>query len=276
MTFGDKLARLRRENNYTQEQFADVLNVSRQSVSKWESNVAYPETDKLVKICELFNCSSDYLLLNVDEAKPQPSDVSREQSDGQSDKTATLEIRVPKIKERKSKRTLFGLPLWHVAKNARGIIAVGVRAQGIVAVGVCSCGVVSLGVLTLGAISCGTLCLGLLFSVGLLSVGFFSVGTIAAGIFAVGAISFGVFSLGAVAIGDVSVGALAIGKHIAIGDHAHALIAIGGHKASGSLFEHVGKLTPELKTQVSRVIDENVPSYLTWAASIAKSMLSLS
>lgn len=64
MTFGDKLAKLRREQNYTQEQFADILGVSRQSVSKWESDLAYPETDKLVKICELFNCSSDYLLLN--------------------------------------------------------------------------------------------------------------------------------------------------------------------------------------------------------------------
>lgn len=41
MTFGDKLSALRREQNYTQEQLADLLGVSRQSVSKWESGVSH-------------------------------------------------------------------------------------------------------------------------------------------------------------------------------------------------------------------------------------------
>lgn len=274
MTFGDKLAKLRREQNYTQEQFADLLGVSRQSVSKWESDLAYPETDKLVKICELFNCSSDYLLLDAEDVKkrqPQSDDTTRP---NQADRVATLEIRVPAIKERKSKRTLWGMPLWHVAKNACGIIAIGVKARGIIAVGVRSCGVISLGVLSLGAISCGTLSLGILFSVGVFSAALFSVGTICAGIFAVGAIGFGVFSLGAVAIGDVSVGALAIGRYVAIGDHAQAMIAIGGHEASGEIFRHVGKLTPELKEQVKILIDDTVPGFLKWAAAIVKSILS--
>ena len=47
MTFSDKLAKLRKQKNLTQEQLADILNVSRQSVSKWESGVSYPETEKL-------------------------------------------------------------------------------------------------------------------------------------------------------------------------------------------------------------------------------------
>ena len=62
MTFGEKLSRLRKENNYTQEQLADILCVSRQSVSKWESDIAYPETAKLIEIGRLFDCSMDYLL----------------------------------------------------------------------------------------------------------------------------------------------------------------------------------------------------------------------
>ena len=49
MTFGEKLARLRRENNITQDQLAQLLSVSRQSVSKWESGTAFPETDKLIR-----------------------------------------------------------------------------------------------------------------------------------------------------------------------------------------------------------------------------------
>ena len=62
MTFGDKLSRLRKEYNYTQEQLADILGVSRQSVSKWESDISYPETDKLIELGRLFDCSMDYLL----------------------------------------------------------------------------------------------------------------------------------------------------------------------------------------------------------------------
>ncbi len=62
MTFGQKLSKLRKENNYTQEQLADILCVSRQSVSKWESDTAYPETDKLISLSRLFDCSLDYLL----------------------------------------------------------------------------------------------------------------------------------------------------------------------------------------------------------------------
>ena len=62
MTFGEKLSKERKLNNYTQEQLADILSVSRQTISKWELDVAYPETDKLVKLGELFDCSMDYLL----------------------------------------------------------------------------------------------------------------------------------------------------------------------------------------------------------------------
>lgn len=62
MTFGEKLSVLRKEKNYTQEQLADILGVSRQSISKWESDIAYPETDKLIAMGKLFECSMDYLL----------------------------------------------------------------------------------------------------------------------------------------------------------------------------------------------------------------------
>lgn len=62
MTIGEKTTKLRKENDLTQEQFADLLKVSRQSVSKWELNTTYPETDKLIRISKLFNCSLDYLL----------------------------------------------------------------------------------------------------------------------------------------------------------------------------------------------------------------------
>lgn len=62
MTLGEKITKQRKELNYTQEQLAGVLGVSRQSISKWESDTAYPETEKLIELGKLFHCSMDYLL----------------------------------------------------------------------------------------------------------------------------------------------------------------------------------------------------------------------
>lgn len=65
MTFGEKLSKLRKTKNYTQEQLAELLGVSRQSISKWESDAAYPETDKLIRICELFATTHDLTAQDV-------------------------------------------------------------------------------------------------------------------------------------------------------------------------------------------------------------------
>ena len=62
MTLGEKIVKQRKELNYTQEQLADILGVSRQSISKWKSDIAYPETEKLIELGKLFDCSMDYLL----------------------------------------------------------------------------------------------------------------------------------------------------------------------------------------------------------------------
>lgn len=62
MTTGEKLQNLRKENNYTQEELADIIGVSRQSISKWESDIVFPETEKLITLSKLYHCSIDYLL----------------------------------------------------------------------------------------------------------------------------------------------------------------------------------------------------------------------
>lgn len=61
MKFCDKLQNLRKENNLSQEQLADMLDVSRQSVSKWENGTTYPEMDKLIQLTKIFKCSLDDL-----------------------------------------------------------------------------------------------------------------------------------------------------------------------------------------------------------------------
>lgn len=62
MSFRDNLLHLRQAHNMTQEQFAMLMGVSRQSVTKWESGKSYPEMDKLTKMCDLFECSLDDLV----------------------------------------------------------------------------------------------------------------------------------------------------------------------------------------------------------------------
>lgn len=62
MYIAKNLQALRKRDKITQEDLADQLNVSRQSVSKWETGEAYPETDKLLALCDLFDVSLDALL----------------------------------------------------------------------------------------------------------------------------------------------------------------------------------------------------------------------
>ena len=62
MSFRTNLQYLRAERHMTQEQLAMLLGVSRQSVTKWEAEKSYPEMDKLIKMCQIFECSLDDLV----------------------------------------------------------------------------------------------------------------------------------------------------------------------------------------------------------------------
>lgn len=62
MKFKDKLPKLRKNNNITQEQLADMLGVSRQAVSKWESGLSIPDMEKIIEMCKIFNCQIEELL----------------------------------------------------------------------------------------------------------------------------------------------------------------------------------------------------------------------
>lgn len=62
MSFSENLRKLRKEHKLTQEALAEKLDVSRQAVSKWESDTGYPEMDKLILIGKIFSVSVDWLL----------------------------------------------------------------------------------------------------------------------------------------------------------------------------------------------------------------------
>ena len=76
MIFADKLIALRKKAGWSQEELAQQLNVSRQSVSKWEGAQSVPDLDKIVQLSRIFGVSTDYLLKDELEAQetaePEP------------------------------------------------------------------------------------------------------------------------------------------------------------------------------------------------------------
>ena len=72
MTFGEKLQKLRARAGLSQDQLAELLDVSRQAVSKWERNEAMPEAEKIIRISRQFGVSTDYLLLEEREEPETP------------------------------------------------------------------------------------------------------------------------------------------------------------------------------------------------------------
>lgn len=77
MTIGEKITQLRNAANISQEQLAEKISVSRQSVSKWEMDQAAPQIDKIVQLCELFDISTDELLHDKIAIKKIPTSKNK-------------------------------------------------------------------------------------------------------------------------------------------------------------------------------------------------------
>ena len=80
MKTGEKISKARKNINLTQDQLAEVLDVSRQTISKWESDIAYPEAGKLKLLSDTLNVSIDYLL--NDEAEENKVPEMKQTSNG--------------------------------------------------------------------------------------------------------------------------------------------------------------------------------------------------
>lgn len=255
MTLGEKLSRLRKQNNYTQEQLADILGVSRQAVSKWESDISYPETEKIIQLGKLYQCSMDYLLKDEIE------------NEHMEENGVVLHVK-NLYYERVSKKKIKGVPLWHInmgtGRTAKGIIAIGIRSKGIISIGVFSMGIISVGIFSMGILAIGIGALGLI-----------AAGNLALGLFAMGAIALGIVSMGAIAVGEFAAGAMAIGRYVAVGDYARAAIAVGQSEAYGDIYQKIGKLTAADYEMICGLIRQEVPGYFRWAGEFMKSYLKL-
>ena len=229
MNLAEKLTIQRKKSGMSQEQLADRLGITWQSVSKWEAGSSIPEIAKLVTMSEIFHVSLDYLLKDYldDEQEnfKERDDWQKGMADG-SDKdwlskdNSRLEEKVDDIArylkgyQYTSKTKIAGIPLVSI-RFSRQLGRDGV-AKGIIAIGNAAIGVVSLGAVSFGILSFGAAAVGIL-----------AIGALAAGIMVWGALAVGIFAFGAAAVGIYSAGVAALGKEIAVGVSAMGETAVG-------------------------------------------------
>lgn len=215
MEFSNKLMELRKEKGWSQEELGNKIDVSRQTVSKWELGQTTPEMNKLIEISRLFQITVDELVCaDSDYAGKQEPPVRLQ--DGEQ-KAGSGKFHYEYISEKKIK----GIPLVHINVGvgkckAKGIIAIGNAATGIIAIGFAATGIVSIALASVG-----------LLAFGWLSVGIAAFGTVAAGALAFGAVAVGIVTFGGISVGVYSIGGMAVGSRIAAGGSANAPIAIG-------------------------------------------------
>ena len=216
MTFSEKLTGLRRKSGMSQEQLADRLGVTRQSVSKWEGGTAMPELVKLISLSELFGVSVDYLVKDWMEEPDNPCGGSGEISSKQADR---LEKKVDEltnyVKGRvyryDSKTRIFGLPLVSIRFSfvRNGKLSMDNTAKGIIAIGNCAIGVVAMGMLSLGIVAGGLVAFGVA-ALGYLALGVSAVGVYAGGVAAIAA----KIAVAVSAVAPTAVGEFASGSHV--------------------------------------------------------------
>ncbi len=89
MILSDKISRLRKKSGWSQEELADMLNVSRQAVSKWESRQSLPDVEKIIQMSRIFGVTTDYLL--IDEIEDCGASDYGDKSDEETTASDSLE-----------------------------------------------------------------------------------------------------------------------------------------------------------------------------------------
>lgn len=262
MTTGEKIHTCRKQAGMTQEELAERLGVTRQAVSRWEQDGAFPETKQIVELCKLFHISADELLFGTErESEKETPPSGKDSGEGGKGKLwGVIEHGFAPHFEYISKRRILGMPLVHInlgfgAYRAHGFFSVGVFSAGIFSAGIFSAGVFSAGIFSLGLVALGCFALGGL-----------ALGSIAIGLAAFGAIAFGILSMGGVAIGQLAVGGVAVGQ-FAVGDWAQGYLSVGLSHAGG---EHAF-LLPDAFEALETFLAENLsPGLSSFISSLAR------
>lgn len=264
MTTGEKIAKCRREQGLTQTELAELMGVTRQAVSRWESDAAFPETDKLIKLSKVFGCSTDWLLnYNEENFNSAGDDVEEDEN------VLNIRLTLPQF-EYVSKTRIGNLPLVHinigVKRTAKGFIAIGFKSVGVITFGLLSLGVISVGLLALGVLGFGVIAAGLV-----------AAGSVSVGALSFGAVAVGLWAMGGCAVGLFSVGGYAAGYYVAVGGRAVGGIAIGGTSAQGRVISATVSEITAIKEQIYSAFEE-IPAFWTvfvsWARGIFEGVLS--
>ncbi len=109
MILADKIINERKKNGWSQEELAEMLGVSRQSVSKWESAQSVPDLQKLLKLAEIFGVSTDYLLKDEIEPETDASNYMTRVDEDRSVTRVTMEEANDYIEERKAVLPKIGI-----------------------------------------------------------------------------------------------------------------------------------------------------------------------
>lgn len=285
------LKTLRQGRGLSQEQLAEALGTSRQTISKWESGAALPDAINLLSLSDFFGVPTDTLLRGVSPDSPDSPDSSDSpDSFDSSDSPDSFESSEepytssdtsfhapptgdapPRPQKRPfrlpgrgrlefeyiSQKKLFGLPLVHVHVGA-GLY----RAKGVFALGMISSGLISMGLLSMGLLSFGLLSMGLL-SFGGFVLGAAAFGGVAAGILAAAGIAIGLFAIGGISLGVIAVGGIAIASHIAVGGLAVAPLSLDLVKGIAYVLTETGTITLTA-AEVEGYLLTNMPALPDW------------
>ncbi len=265
MTLGEKIYSLRVKNGLSQEAFGEKLGVSRQSVSKWETDQSVPELDKIVMISELFTVTTDYLLKEsaAEPASGQWKGTTAAGGPGQWNGASTAAGGSGQWNGVSTAAEGFGQ--WTKASGAeqasdvwgessyteqdayecrgRAVVKRGFsyeykskrswRGMPLVHVNI-GFGRSAKGVIAIGLAAKGIVAIGLA-GLGVITLAPVGIGLLlSAGIVAIGGIALGDFAIGVVAIGAFCVGLFSMGA-LAVGQFSFGAIAIGQQVAVGDV-----------------------------------------
>ncbi len=271
MTLGEKIYSLRVKNGLSQEAFGEKLGVSRQSVSKWETDQSVPELDKIVMISELFTVTTDYLLKEsaAEPASGQWKGTTAAGGPGQWNGASTAAGGSGQWNGVSTAAEGFGQ--WTKASGAeqasdvwgessdteqdayecrgRAVVKRGFsyeykskrswRGMPLVHVNI-GFGRSAKGVIAIGLAAKGIVAIGLA-GLGVITLAPVGIGLLlSAGIVAIGGIALGDFAIGVVAIGAFCVGIFSMGA-LAVGQFSFGAIAIGQQVAVGDVARGISR-----------------------------------
>ena len=94
MTLGQRLIELRKKKQLSQEEVADKLNVTRQTISKWETDTSTPDFDKIIPLCELYEISTDEILRGTKEKTKEENNYTYNEDEKKKKRTIGLVISI--------------------------------------------------------------------------------------------------------------------------------------------------------------------------------------